>query len=132
MQEVIVDTCVWIEFFNRPASRDKAEVDALLDADAVVICGVVLAEIVQGLKTGRDVAEVLSHLDALRYLEVSRRTWESVGRTSMALRRRGLTIPLTDIVVAELAKEHGCSIFTLDPHFKVIPGVPLHAYAGKP
>ncbi len=44
---VIADTSVWIPFFNRPDSPEKAALDLLIDADEVVLVGVVLAELLQ-------------------------------------------------------------------------------------
>ena len=47
---VIVDTSVWIPFFNRPDSPEKAALDLLIDAEEVVLVGVVLAELLQGCR----------------------------------------------------------------------------------
>ena len=51
------------------------------------------------------------------------------GKLSCSLRRKGVTLPLTDIAIAVLAIEHNLSIFTLDKHFEQIPGVKLHKHA---
>lgn len=40
---VIADTSVWIPFFNRPDSPEKATLDILIDADEIALVGVVLA-----------------------------------------------------------------------------------------
>jgi predicted nucleic acid-binding protein len=42
------------------------------------------------------------------------------GMLSFALKKKGKTINLTDCYIAILAKEHKCSILTLDKHFKEI------------
>ena len=46
VRDVVVDTCIWVDFFNRPRSRAKAAVDTLIDEDRVVVLGPVLAEVV--------------------------------------------------------------------------------------
>jgi len=51
---VIVDTSIWIPFFNRPASREKLVLDAQIDADQALLVGVVLTEILQGCRTSRE------------------------------------------------------------------------------
>ena len=48
---VVADTSVWIPFFNEPESVEKRELDALIDADRLVMVGVVLAEPIQGCRT---------------------------------------------------------------------------------
>ena len=60
---------------------------------------------------------------ALPLLEASLTTWIEAGRISFALRKKGITIPTTDLIIASLALEHNCSLLTLDPHFQKIPGV---------
>ncbi|MCY2994969.1 MAG: hypothetical protein NTY19_44975 [Planctomycetota bacterium] len=40
---VLVDTCIWVPFFNRPHSREKQTVDELLDEDRATLIGPVLS-----------------------------------------------------------------------------------------
>lgn len=123
---VIADTSAWIPFFNRPQSAEKRELDALLDADRVVLVGVVLAELIQGCRTLREAQAVTSKLTGLHFLDTRMATWKRSGELSFALRRKGLTLPLSDLVIAALALEHRHSVYTLDPHFEHVPGLQLH------
>jgi len=43
------------------------------------------------------------------------------GRISFSLRKKGVTIPTTDLIIASLAIENHCSVMTLDSHFNKIP-----------
>jgi hypothetical protein len=47
---VLVDTCIWVPFFNRPRSRDKLAVDELLDADRAALVGPIVAEVLLGFR----------------------------------------------------------------------------------
>lgn len=47
---VLIDTCIWVPFFNRPQSPIKRAVDELLDEDRAALIGPVLAEILSGIK----------------------------------------------------------------------------------
>lgn len=123
---VIVDTSVWIEYFNRPDSPEKHTVDALIDTDPPVLIGIVLAEILQGCRTSQEADAILLPLGALRFREMTFASWRRTGELSSTLKRRGITLPLSDVIVAALALEHGCSVFTLDPHFRQIPGLRLY------
>lgn len=123
---VVADTSVWIPFFNQPESPEKREIDALIDVDHLVLVGMVLAELIQGCRSSREVDTILSKLTGLRFLETGFSTWKRAGDLSFSLRRKGITLPLTDLVIAALALEHGCQVYTLDPHFEQIPGLSLH------
>jgi predicted nucleic acid-binding protein len=123
---VIADTSVWIPFFNRPDSPEKAALDLLIDADEVVLVGVVLAELLQGCRTPSERTVLSDALLALRYYEVTASTWMRTGDLSAHLLRKGVTLPLSDLLIAALALEHDCRVYSLDAHFKKIPG--LHLY----
>ena len=128
---VIADTSVWILFFNQPASPEKREIDALIDADRLALVGVVLAELVQGCRTPGEADTIISKLSGLRFLETSFSTWKRGGELSFALRRKGITLPLSDLIVAVHVLEHRCQVYTLDPHFEQIPGLTLHTAVGS-
>ena len=55
---VVADTSIWISFFNRPASVEKQVLDELLDRDEVVLVGVVLTELLQGIRSPHPTQDV--------------------------------------------------------------------------
>jgi predicted nucleic acid-binding protein len=123
---VIADTSVWIPFFNRPNSKEKATLDLLIDADEVALVGVILAELLQGCRSREERDELAEGLLALPYLEVNQTTWLKAGDLAWALLRKGVTLPLSDLVIAALAIEHHCRVYSLDLHFKKIPDLLLY------
>ncbi len=124
---VIADTSVWIPFFNRPDSPEKTALDLLIDADEVALVGVVLAELLQGCRTPAERDALSDALLALPYYEVTQSTWLKTGDLSATLLRKGVTLPLSDLIIAAVAIEQDCRIYSLDTHFKKIPG--LHLYS---
>lgn len=122
---VIADTSVWIPFFNRPNSREKQTLDLLIDADDVALVGIVLAELLQGCRSHQERDELKDGLLALPYLEVTQSTWVNAGAVSAGLLRKGITLPLSDLIIAALAIEHHCPVYSLDDHFRKIPDLLL-------
>ena len=76
---VVADTSVWIPFFNEPESEEKRELDALIDADRLVMVGVVLAELIQGCRTAKEAEATTSRLAGLRFIETAFSTWWRAG-----------------------------------------------------
>lgn len=122
---ILADTSVWIEFF-KPQSQTGSLLESLLLENSVRTCGVVLFELLQGVKSDTEKAAVLDALENLPYIEMSQHLWRKSAVLSASLRRRGLTTPLSDIFVAAIALEYNLSIFTLDRHFMQIPGVKIY------
>lgn len=123
---VIADTSVWISFFNRPASAEKRALDALIDSDEVAIVGVVLAELLQGCRTPKERDALKETILALPYVEMTQSVWIRAGETSSALLRRGITLPIPDLIVAAVALEQQFQVYSLDNHFQKIQGLALY------
>lgn len=66
---------------------------------------------------------MLNALQALPHLEMTRELWISAGQLSATLRKNGHILPLSDIIIATLAMNHGCSVLTVDRHFALIAGL---------
>ena len=123
---IIVDTCVWIAFFREPDSEFTLHLKGLLRERKVIMVGMVMAEILQGVKARKEADLVKQSLGKLPYLEVTREIWETAGKMSASLRGAGVTIPLSDLIIAAVALSGGHEIFTIDPHFDKVDGLRLH------
>ncbi|MFC1534218.1 PIN domain-containing protein [Thermodesulfobacteriota bacterium] len=124
--DVLVDTSVWIEYFNNSDSRYGESLEQLLIKGRVAGSGIVLTELLQGAKIEKEFNTIPESMNALPFLETTLNIWIKAGRISFTLRRKGITIPITDIVIASLAIENNCMIFSLDPHFNKIPDIKLY------
>lgn len=114
---VLIDTSYWIEFFNRPDTQQAGRVRELVSEDLASITGVVLSELLQGSRTENEYHELGSALTATNWIEVGRGIYTRAGELGFWLRRRGITVPVTDCVIAAAAESAGASILTLDEHF---------------
>ena len=122
---ILPDTCAWIDYF-RPGENALGQlVERAIASDSVYACGPVLYELVQGARSEKEQASLISALGALPCLEMTEALWIKTGQLSAALRKTGKTIPLSDILIATLAIEHGLAVMTVDDHFRVIPGLAI-------
>lgn len=120
---VLVDTSCWIEYFNRPGTPAAIAVQDAVKEDRASLTGVILAELSQGARTGDELSGLRAALGAVRWVETSREIYERAGGIGFELRRRGVTIPITDCVIAAAAEYIGGRILTLDAHFEDISEV---------
>lgn len=123
---VLPDTCAWIEYFKPGASTLKQTLERLLLDDDVFMCGPVLYELAQGMKSDKEKNAVMDALNSLEYIETSRDLWIKAGELSSALRREGKTIPFSDILIAAITIENNLSILTFDKHFEEIKGAKIY------
>ncbi|MFQ5881585.1 MAG: PIN domain-containing protein [Candidatus Methylomirabilales bacterium] len=125
---VIADTSVWIEYFTGAHPSVRAALRTLIRSEQAVLVGVVLAELLQGCRTRKETDTILSTLTGLRFLATNFTSWRRTGELASSLRRKGITLPLSDLIIAAVALEHECQVFTLDTHFRQIPGVKVYRW----
>lgn len=125
---VLVDTSIWIEYFNKPDSNAGKSLENLLKEGRVFLTGIILTELLQGAKIEKEFESILESMLALPFLETTLNTWIQAGRISFALRKKDITIPTTDLIIASLSLENNCKIFTLDLHFNKIPRINIYPY----
>ena len=118
----LVDTSVWIDFFRGVASV-KELLTKLLARDRVFTAGPVLFELLQGIKSSEEREQVKEALLSVHFLEITPEDWEGAALIARDLRLNGITIPMTDLLLAQLAKNHDLEIISSDPHFDQIPGI---------
>lgn len=118
----LVDTSVWIDFFRGVASI-KDLLTKLIARDRVFTAGPVFFELLQGIRPPEERGEVKEALLAVNFLDITAEDWEGAALISRELRSQGITIPMTDLLLAQLARTHNLEIISLDPHFDQIPGI---------
>jgi len=120
---LLPDTCAWVDFFRgRQTPLAKALEQSLVSGE-VLTCGVVLLELLQGIKNPSEEEQVKNALLALPHLEMNRDLWIKAGNLSSTLRAKGHILPLADIIIANFALENNCAVLTIDRHFEVIDGL---------
>ena len=122
---ILADTSVWIEFF-KPGSRMANSLETLIMDNSVWICGIVLFELIQGVRSEDERSKILSTMSNLKYIEMTKPLWQKAGELASSLKKNGLNLPVSDILIATSAIEYRLSILTLDKHFEQIPGVRIY------
>ena len=119
MVRVLVDTSVWIEFFRK---RDPyySIVSRLIDEGQVCCAGIILAELMQGARTEKELAVLGDFPQVFTFIPETLQLWADAGRLSFQLRRKGLTIGLSDCFIAVAAASVRAPVATLDSHFEVL------------
>jgi predicted nucleic acid-binding protein len=121
---ILIDTSAWVDFF-RGASKTADAVAMLIEKGHASICGVISYELIQGAKSEDEALHLSGVLSGLHYIEMTPDLWIRAGNISAGLRRRGVTLPMSDLLIGAIALEHGLEVLTLDEQFASIPGLKL-------
>lgn len=118
---VLADTSVWVAHFRRRGDAGTDFRAALADG-RVVLCGPVIAELLEGLAEPRRVA-LERDLLRLPWVGLARRDWNIVGHLAAVLRERGTRIGLSDIAIAVASRRVSATVLTADRDFLKIAEV---------
>lgn len=118
----LIDTSVWLEVLppERKANALRQQVDALLAADQVATTGMVRLELLGGARTTAEQSRLASLLAALHLLPIGEGLWNEAASLGFSLRRQGVVVPFTDLLIATVAIAHGASLLHRDRHFDLI------------
>lgn len=116
---ILVDSSVWVDYFNGQVTRETDFLDALLGTEPVAIGDLILAEVLQGFRSDAD-------YEAARELLASLTLYDLLGAALAiktadnyrALRRRGVTVRKTiDAIIATFCIERRTPLLYSDRDF---------------
>ena len=116
---ILVDTTVWIDLFKGLDTPQVRHLERLIGADEdICICGVILTEVLQGVREDKDYGAVSTRFDAFIYLPMSQKTFRKAAEMYRSLRKKGVTIRnAVDCMIAAVAIEHNISLLHNDRDF---------------
>lgn len=121
--KVLVDTSVWADFSNGyPSPEEKTLSRLIAGDDEIFTCGVIVAEVFQGLRRDKGRAEIVRLFRELVFVEpTGMETYLRAADVYRALRRRGVTVRSTiDCLIAVLAEENECSVLARDRDLQTV------------
>ena len=118
---ILVDSSVWIHYFRRHGRRAvKESLAKALAKGQVRTCPIIKAELLVGTRDDAGFEKLAGLLDALPEIPIDERTWREAARLGATLRHRGKTIPLPDLIIAQVAMQAEAELWHTDAHFEEI------------
>ena len=117
---IVVDSSVWIDFFNGVCTPEVERLDGLLGVIPVAIGDLILVEVVQGFRNEQDVATARQLFRSLVPLPMlgARNAWKS-AENYRELRHRGITVRKTiDGIIATACIEANLPLLFSDRDFQ--------------
>ena len=105
---VLVDTSVWVDFFNRHNSREADALARLIEDEAeIATCGVVLAEFFQGIRDRESLKTLEGFFRDMPLLTPREPdTYLAAAELYRSLRARGVSVRSTiDCLIVRMAQE---------------------------
>ena len=116
---VLVDTTVWIDFFAGRKEAHVTSLQELIESEAdLSLCGVILAEVLQGIRSDADYIKTKEYLGDLIFLPVRHATFVQAAEIYRSLRKKGITIRKpVDCMISSVAIEYNAKLLHNDRDF---------------
>jgi predicted nucleic acid-binding protein len=116
---IIVDSSVWIDYFNGTETPETNKLDTLLEVEAIAIGDLILTEVLQGFRsdteyqTAKDLLTSLTIFEMLG-LDIALKSADNYR----FLRKRGITIRKTaDVIIATFCIQSQNTLLFTDKDF---------------
>jgi len=118
---VLIDTSAWLFALRRDFHQEiKNRIDSLLLESEVAINGIIKLELLGGTRTEKEYKRLKTRLDSLYYIESTESLWNFACMMAFKLKRKGVTLPYTDIFIAASAIVNNALLIHADSHFELI------------
>jgi hypothetical protein len=116
---ILVDSSVWIDFFNGSKTASAEKLDRLLGREPLAIGDLILTEVLQGFTNEREFDTARKLLMSMTIVQLGGvQIAIQAARNFRTLRRRGVTIrKTTDTVIATRCIEDGYELLYDDRDF---------------
>ena len=116
---ILVDSTVWIDYFNGIVTAQTEKLDALLGQEPLAIGDLILTEVLQGFSNAREFNRAKGMLLSLTLVEMGgAEIAVQAARNFRYLRRLGVTVRKTiDTIIATRCIESGYDLLHNDKDF---------------
>ena len=116
---ILVDSSVWIDFFNGTGCAETDKLNEILGLEEVVIGDLILAEVLQGFRSDTDYKAAKSVLTSLTVYDLLGKDMAVKSANNFRkLRKKGITIRKTaDVIIATYCIENKIPLLFTDKDF---------------
>ncbi len=118
----LIDTSAWIEALRKDGDLSvRTRVATLLETGHAVLCNIVILELWNGARGDRERSKLRRITETLDRVPISDVVWMTANNLATSCRKKGITVPATDLIVAATARVHRLDLLEADHHFQMIP-----------
>ena len=116
---ILVDSSVWIDFFNGTACAETDKLNEILGLEEVVIGDLILAEVLQGFRSDTDYKAAKNVLTSLTVHDLLGKEMAIKSANNFRkLRKKGITIRKTaDVIIATYCIDNKIPLLFTDKDF---------------
>lgn len=118
---VLIDTSAWIHALRPDGDKEIREKVRHCVAEGIAATTeIIVLELLKGARSDKDYSNLKESLYALDRLETTKDVWERAFSLSLELKKKGVAIPATDLLISAVALHYDCKLLHNDKHFSLV------------
>lgn len=123
---ILLDTDVIIEVLDKKSDKGHSFMSRIIDSgEEYCTSSINLHEVLYGIKKYSRDSKLIMQIPVLDY---GKNDTELSVALELSAERNGKAIPRMDAIIAAIAINNECSLYTLDKHFEVLAGIGLKLF----
>jgi predicted nucleic acid-binding protein len=116
---ILIDSSVWIAYFNGEITPQTDWLDAALGKEIIVIGDIILVEVLQGFKNDGDFRQAKVLLSSFPFMEMlGKELAVKCAENYRLLRKKGMTVRKTiDVIIGTFCIHHNLTLLHDDQNF---------------
>jgi len=130
-KKVLIDTSAWI-LYLRGCAAVKDKIKKAIWEETALTSEIIIFEILRGAKSAKEFKVLRQDFMALEIISLSNEIWGKAFEMGFSLRKAGINVPTTDILIAAAAIAADAALMHKDKHFPLIAKeFPLELYQAR-
>ncbi|HEX3530326.1 MAG TPA: PIN domain-containing protein [Thermoanaerobaculia bacterium] len=122
---LLIDTSAWVEAMRRQGDEaTRNAVHAALTNGRARFCDMVRLELWNGLGDDRERKWLREVEQAVESVPTDATVWREATRLAVEARRKGLSVPATDLLIEACSRVHKLEILHRDSHLDRLASIP--------
>ncbi len=117
----LIDTSSWVEALRRDGQANiRDRVRKLMVSGESALCDTVLVELWNGARGSSEIKKLKELESEITCVPTTEGTWALARELARRCRKTGITVPVSDLVIAACAAHHQMELEHCDRHFDQI------------
>lgn len=118
---IVVDSSALIEYYRPSGNEDVRKIVAqAIKDDQVAVNGIIQVEILAFASGKKEFQKLSSDFKAFHWLSLEKADFDLSSELGLTLRKKGITTPPTDLIIATSTIRAAAVLYHLDSHFDMI------------
>ncbi|ODS33223.1 MAG: nucleic acid-binding protein contains PIN domain protein [Candidatus Scalindua rubra] len=118
---ILVDSSIWVCYYRAEGEEKiKKTIKEAISNDLIAINGIIMVEILSGISRKEEYKKVESDFLGFHILPLDEKAFLDASELGSSLRREGIRVPSTDLIIAASAISYGHILYHMDSHFDLV------------